>query len=121
MTKPLSPASVRKNLNHADRYEQRAIAEALLILEARVRKVLIAHPNLDSFVMAMGSAFFNRKNGDTFSVSHPNQDTPGYVKSVVSFLDEFNDRLHLTGEPMKLTARGPKLTDWPCPVITPGA
>lgn len=118
MTKPLSPANVRQNLRVADRYEQRAITQALLILEAKARKVLVTHPNLQHFTMAMGSAFFTKRNGDTFSVSHPDHKTPGYAQAVIAFLDEFNERLHLTGEPMTFTATGPKMSDWPCTTIT---
>ena len=98
----LAPAPVK-----VSRWYTRARREALKHVEALARKILKQHPNLDEYVMAMGTAFFSDCYMETISVYDR-----AYMRSLSKFLDEWDEYLKLTGEPMRFTADGKKMTDW---------
>lgn len=86
---------------------------AFILIETRARKILVAHPSLDEFVMAMGGWLFTRHGSDDnisdIELSH----IPGYVRSFANMMDEFSDmELKVTGEPMRFTATGPVVKMW---------
>jgi len=81
----------------------------LVEVERLARKILAKHPNLDEFVMAMGSAFFTTKDDGNI---HPFE--RAYMKPLDRFLTAWDDTLCLTGEPMRFTATGRKETAWGC-------
>ena len=84
---------------------QEANSIALALIEHRARKILKAHPNsLHEFVMGMGSAFF------TDMEKCPTR--PKYANPVFDIIAEFDEILHLTGNPMRFTATGEKRTNW---------
>ncbi len=77
-------------------------------LEKRVRAVLRRNRRAKSFCMAMGSASFSDKYGGYIFP----EDVP-YAKPVWDLLDEYNDQLYLTGDPMKINScDGPLIKDW---------
>ncbi len=93
--------------------ENRLYHMASHLIESRARKILLAHPGLDEFIMSMGAWMFTR-HGSMADISPVYREyIPGYAKSFTRMMDEFDDmELKVTGEPMRFTARGPKVTDW---------
>ncbi len=94
-------------------------AEDLAILEVErlARIVLSKNPKIvREFVMAMGSFFFCDKKdeiihvvvGDNEEILNEMQ---GY-EDLILFLDEFDERLKITGESMRFTHKGKKITKW---------
>lgn len=77
-------------------------------LEKRVRAVLRRNRKAKSFCMAMGSAaFYDSKGNSIFD-----EDIP-YAKPVWNLIDEYNDQLYLTGDPMRIeSCDGPLIKDW---------
>lgn len=76
-------------------------------VERRVRLALSKHKGW-GFCMAMGSATFfplNRKGNHETSLK--------WMQPTIDFIDEFNDELKLTGQPMKIEgADAPLQKDW---------
>lgn len=99
-------------------------AIALKEVERLARKVLKEHPNLDEFIMCMGSYFFTYKdktNKDHLSGyeqrvnkswQYYTVDSRAYLKPLNNFISKWNEVLKITGEPMRFTAEGPIITDW---------
>lgn len=95
-------------------------AEALALeeLELRARRILSNHPNLKEFVMGMGSASFTLHKPQYFSKDGPLEDMINwytevkYAAPVFDFISEWDCILKLTGNPMRFTATGPKITMW---------
>ena len=88
---------IRKKIQEAD-------SLALDLIESRARNILKEHPNLHEFVMGMGCAFFtDMEKCPTY---------PKYGNPVFEIITEFDNILHLTGNPMRFTATGDKLTNW---------
>ncbi len=79
---------------------------AIAHVEASARKILQDHPNLDEFVMGMGTCFFNEGKENL----GPEQ--RAYMRPLSDFIDDWDETLHMTGIPMRFTANGPKITDW---------
>lgn len=96
---------------------------ALEYVEQEARKILVEHPELNEFVMAMGAWFFTWKTGATDQhgivieewMSHVISD--GQVEFIdtsdlADFMCEWDSVLKLTGEPMRFTAQGPVVRNW---------
>lgn len=79
---------------------------ALVQVEEMARDILKKHPNLGEFIMGMGTWTFTFANGDTV------YDEMKYMKKLSDFISEWDEYLKLTGEPMRFTANGRKVTDW---------
>lgn len=80
---------------------------ALEEIERRARKILKGKNAAATFYMAMGTATFYARDG-----KHLDPEV-SYLVSFYEFLEEFDDILKLTGEPMRLlSADGPVATDW---------
>jgi hypothetical protein len=87
-----------------DKAHELALAE----VERRARKILKDHPTAKTFCMSMGSASFYDKAGEPMFI-----DDFKYLKYFYDFLEQFDDRLYLSGRALKLTSyNGPKTTDW---------
>jgi len=97
-----------------ERTDKRLYTAALHLIETRARAILAAHSNLDEFVMAMGGWIFTRKQNKADHISTVYREhIPAYLKSFTRMMDEFDRmKLKVTGEPMRFTAHGPKVTDW---------
>ena len=94
---------------------------ALLKVEEMARKILKKHPHLDYFMMAMGTYFFVDKKGNTINTqeefrtanhSYSWRYTHKYFQPLTEFIMKWDDAFKLTGNPMKFTAEGNKITDW---------
>jgi hypothetical protein len=93
---------------------------ALILVEAQARAILRRHPALDEFVMGMGMWFFTYKVGArdrcgirlTADMNRCLHEPRAYMRPLLDILDELNDDLKLTGEPMRFTAEGPVIHDW---------
>ncbi len=88
-------------------YYDLAREHAIGVVERMARDVLLTHPNVVEFVMAMGVYGFNDKQGDTRHL-----DEFAYMRPLKEFIEEWDDVLKLSGEPMRFTATGNKVTDW---------
>lgn len=93
-------------LKDVEKLYLQACETALQLIEQRARRILVQHPNLDEFVMCMGSWFFTRKNGEN------TLEPLGYMKPLADIFDEWDNLLKLTGTPMRFTATGKTVTDW---------
>lgn len=96
---------VRKQI--MDSY-MRSVNLALAEVERRARKLLNDHQNLDEFIMGMGIASFTVK-GSEWSVDDTDLK---YLKPVLDFIRDWDEYLKLTGEPVRFTATGPRITSW---------
>ena len=93
-------------------YDQ-AAEMAEKFVEGHAREILRKHGNLDEFIMAMGGWFFTLKKpaGGLHYVSE--EDRVYLWKSpLAKFIALWDERLRITGRPMRFTAYGPKQTDW---------
>jgi len=97
----MSPNKAMKQ--HLDAAYRIGLAE----IERLARKILREHTNLDEFVMAMGGAFFVKKDGEHFHTWDCK-----YMGQLDRLITAWDDTLGLTGEPMRFTATGRKQTSW---------
>lgn len=84
------------------------------ITEDLARKILKDNPQLDEFIMCMGSFFFTDKKGndiDTFN-SVVSKRLEKSFQPLNDFICDWDNTLKITSEPMRFTANGPKITDW---------
>ena len=95
-------------------------------VEKLARTILRNHPQYDEFIMGMGSCFFtlkgkeagkgdivstvSRRMNDSYNYVH--YDTYKYFKPLNDFIGKWDAYLKLTGEAMRFTAKGKKVTDW---------
>ena len=99
-----------------------AAAEARGEIERLARAILRKKAQLHEFVMAMGTWFFTNHAGKVVEheVEHynpvstsPYSHTPRrWVAPLWEFIQEWDEDLHLTGDPMRFTAEGPVITEW---------
>lgn len=87
-----------------------AFKTGIEFIEIEARKILIEHPSLDEFVMAMGAATFTIKNDRRINSLW--LDEREYFDELNQFINEFDQTLHFTGSPMRFTATGPVVKDW---------
>lgn len=87
-------------------YEQ-VCETATQVVEEQARKILREHPNLDEFVMGMGSWFFTDKEGNNLD-----ETDRAYLKPFAEIFYEWDEYLKISGEPMRFTASGKKVTNW---------
>lgn len=80
-------------------------------VERLARKCLAQNPKkVSEFCMAMGMFSFSDLNGKTLW-DHQCEKLSGY-KALNDFVMEWDSELKITGEPMRVTATGIKITDW---------
>lgn len=88
-------------------YYDLAHEHAVGVVERMARDILLTHPNVVEFVMAMGIYGFNDKHGHTVHLHEF-----AYMRPLHDFIREWDDVLKLSGTPMRFTATGNKITDW---------
>ena len=98
----------QNDINIINAYLKKAASIGLNVIEKTARNILLKHTNLEWFVMAMGTAFFVDKQGNTYNTYNSKE----YMNPVWDILDEFDRILFLSGNPMKFTATGEKITNW---------
>lgn len=98
---------------------------ASLKVEQIARQILVEHKELDEFIMAMGIYFFTYKSkkrkGQHLS-SHTQkmnknwqyyyEDSEPFLKPLNDFISEWDNCLKITGNAMRFTATGVKVTNW---------
>jgi hypothetical protein len=82
-----------------------AFETGLEIVEEIGRRILREN-DLYEFVMGMGTWCFYDESDNQYS------DDDCFVEDMDNFIDEWDEYLHLTGQPMRFTAYGPVITDW---------
>lgn len=82
--------------------------EALAEVERRARFALRHDPMVVEFIMAMGTAFFVRKDGgdEDIDTKRPR------LRPTFDFILQWDHCLSLTGESMRFTAQGPIVRTW---------
>ena len=104
----------------ADYYEK-AENIASEAVEKMARQILREHSELNEFVMAMGTYFFTYKRGGNLdpisskmnsSYNYVYYDTEPFLKPLNDFISEWDSRLKITGDSMRFTVDGVKVTDW---------
>lgn len=101
-------------------YYHQSAQIALDLVEKRARAILRQHPNLDEFIMGMGIWFFTRKVGTKDEkgivieewMNNIVHEPLAYMKPVADLIDEWDEYLKITGEPMRFTANGPVVREW---------
>lgn len=76
------------------------------VVQEIAMKILKKNKIFDEFTMGMGTWCFWDKRGFQYSW---NSDK---TKEMQNFMSEWDDYLHLTGQPMKITSEGDVITDW---------
>jgi hypothetical protein len=89
-------------------HREKATEAALQEIERLARRMLKKYKYMDEFLMAMGGYFVTRKPDKEILYDLQNKEW----KELESFIDEYDDELKLTGDAMRFTAEGPKITDW---------
>lgn len=82
--------------------------DALAEVERRARFALRHDPMVVEFIMAMGTAFFVRKDGGDEDVDTKRP----RLRPTFDFILMWDRRLSLTGSPMRFTADGPTVRKW---------
>lgn len=103
----------------------KAFELASLKVEQIARQILVEHKELDEFIMGMGRYFFTYKSkkrkGEHLSgyIEKMNksgryyyEDSEPFLKPLNEFISEWDDYLKITGDAMRFTATGVKVTDW---------
>lgn len=96
---------------------------AFLEVERLARNILRINPTLEEFVIGMGSYLFTIKESSRGVAStlilentlggkeEALSSIVGY-KKLINFISLWDDIFKLTGEPMRFTAKGKKITNW---------
>lgn len=93
-----------------DELEEKIIDCILAEIEEEARKILRDNSSLKEFIMGMGVWFFEDNDGDNHcddSISYDN-----IFRPIVVLLNAYDGRFKITGESMRFTATGTKITDW---------
>lgn len=102
-------------------YYDKAEKTASEAVEKMARQILREHPELNEFIMGMGTYFFTYKKGGNLhpisskmnsSYNYVYYDTEPFLKPLNDFIGEWDSRLNITGDGMRFTADGIKVTDW---------
>jgi hypothetical protein len=88
-------------MNTIENHYNKAVSEALSLIEKKALVILQKHRNIHEFTMGMGAAFFTNHIGAVMEVR-------SYMRPVFNILNEWDEYLKLTGEFMTLTANGRK-------------
>ncbi len=96
-----------REIERIGRYLGLASHFASVAVERQARAILKKHTDLKEFVMGMGSWQFTQHD---CRYAIDNDDSR--VREFSEFIERFEDELHITGEPMRFTATGSKITNW---------
>ncbi len=89
-------------------------------IEIIAREILKNHSRLDEFVMANGQIFFTVKSENLYQndpCSHGgfaalDLDRYAYMSELKNLIDDNDYQFHMTGDSMRFTANGKKITNW---------
>ena len=88
----------------------RARSVGLFLVEKYAREVLKDHKELKEFVMGMGT--YNFWVADDLQADFGYLGCNGCVDKLDQLMEDWDDVLKLTGEPMRFTADGPVRREW---------
>ena len=99
-------------LNQIDKWFNKASDMAIVVIESEAKAILNKRPELDEFIMAMGSFFFTTKKAINSSpnkiIDEEDLNEPEFYKMVW----ELNEKFNCCGYPTRFTATGEKINDW---------
>lgn len=127
--------SKKDMLKAIEEHYERASDMAIGLIETEARKILLADPDLDEFLMAMGSCFFTYKDGGKYDMLRdgltdemiddfdPEDDWFGRAEKGIihdenfqvefmEMVDDLNDLYKVMGYPMRFTATGNIINNW---------
>ena len=99
----------------------KAEKEASKVVEKMARDILNRHEELDEFIMGMGTYLFTYKKGGNLdpktqkmnlSGKYIYSDSKPFLKPLNSFIDKWDETLRMTGETLRFTAKGSRVTKW---------
>jgi len=93
-------------MNEIERHFRAASRAASKEVERRARRILADNPDLREFVMGMGCYSFWDLQGNALDGDDPR------TEAVDDLIMEWDCCLRITGETMRFTATGPKITSW---------
>ncbi len=109
-------------LQKIDEYFDQADTIALDLIVSEARAIMVADPDLDEFIMGMGTCNFsttNREKGYWFSnesthgiVDEDDDDGSGTIDKFFEMVEELNGRFQSKGCPMRFTATGNIVRNW---------
>jgi len=82
-----------------------ACSMALEEVERYARKILKDNPDIHEFIMGMGTWDF-KSNEKWLDNEDPR------FEPLLDLISKWDKSLYITGNPMRFTATGPKITDW---------
>jgi len=97
----------RKAMETIDFHCQQIDIISAKLVESEARKILLAHPNLKEFIMAMGSAFFTDRQDRVVAISDKS-----YLKPFDEMICRLDEICRVKGTPMRFTATGKPITNW---------
>ena len=134
---PPNPKEERKRMKaimkKIDKLYDQASELAVQAVIDEARAILKADPNLDEFVMAMGSCFFTVKEGGKYDMnSYTDEeyeeycesdeyvrayhygiiDDDDFQKEFFENVDDLNDKFHVMGFPVRFTATSKLVHEW---------
>lgn len=78
-------------------------------VESLARRILAERSELNEFIMGMGTYFFSLKDDDDNIDAFSGEE---WMEPLVDFICEWDRELKITGEAMRFTAMGDKVTEW---------
>jgi hypothetical protein len=81
---------------------------AMLLVKQIAIDILTKEPDLDEFIMCMGSWFFTYKEDNTAYTD----DSDSRVADMLNFINKYNEELNLTGMAIRVKADGQARFDW---------
>jgi hypothetical protein len=95
----------KDTLKTIDEHYEHASTLALNLIESEARKILTADPDLDEFIMAMGSCFFTHKEKGIVYAEV-------FQADFMEMVEDLNETYKVMGYPMRFTATGKIINDW---------
>lgn len=119
-------------LKRIDELWDKADTLAINLIEREARKILLLDPDLNEFIMAMGTCHFNFNDGsryDYFSYTEEQLDEMDaenyewygaldgilhdrFQPEFMDMVDDLNEKFGVLGYPMRFTARGKVVRNW---------
>ena len=108
-----------KTLGEIDRLFRASELLAINLIEKEARKILVADPELQEFIMAMGSCYFTTTNPDRgyrinsgTGILDETDKEEDFQLEFFEMIYELNDQFKVTGCPMRFTAKGELNNNW---------
>jgi hypothetical protein len=97
----------RKTMEIIDFHCQQINIISAKLVESEARKILLDHPNLKEFIMAMGTAFFTDRQDKVIAILDKS-----YLKAFDEMICNLDNICQVKGTPMRFTATSKTITNW---------